>query len=399
MITERTKALLSRSRYASIKLTVRDVVMLDCITNGKTMLRKWNLLPDFKCGVIGSPGSGKSLSAGLICLRDHMMCGETCWSNLFIKATLPITEKVEKVIKEYEDFTGQVIKREPVIYQSEQLDPALFLSENPPYRNGVVCVDEVNIEIADAYRATMNQSLAASDTIQLFRKMRSALYVTCISETYMPPRLRENIDSYIRTRDFAFINTSERYGQPQGNDIQWSMFNITERYAGVDNRYPQLKDPFFTATIDSHSMWGIVDTWERKKRRKYVHALFDRSQEGNAEAGLDNLADDAEVEISQSATVEDEKDTWGWLLYHPFVQKMKADGKEVSGRDLLDRLFPDKPESLRVSGEEVLEYFATRLNPMKRRRQSGYFYQFDRFTSDFLDDPPTHTNQLAGAIP
>jgi hypothetical protein len=85
MIANAVKALLCREPYRSIKLTVRDVVMLHSISSpGLTLLRKWNLSRDVAYALIGDRGTGKSVSGAAIVLRDGMMVGDPCWSNLQI---------------------------------------------------------------------------------------------------------------------------------------------------------------------------------------------------------------------------------------------------------------------------------------------------------------------------
>lgn len=395
MIPNAVKALLSRDPYRSIKLTVRDVVMLHLISHGMVIFRKWNLGRDLIYILIGDRGSGKSLSGGMVCLRDYMMVGEPVWSNLRVVAKLPCGDAIEVLLREYEDFTGQEIERAPVIYQSEELAPAKLLSKNPPYKGGMIFVDEVNIELADALRATMNQALASSDTVQLLRKMLSGLTGTCISEMFLPPRIREAVDVYIRVHDYAFINSSDRYGQRQGVDQELAIYPVTGKLAGYDNRFSETKQAWQTIRLHGKSLWKIVDTYDRRERHKHVtRSLYADEEEYNEEQEAEAPLSETEVQIEQSEMIKADHANWDWMYNHPFIRKMIETGAEVTEAELMDKLAPDAPEH--VTGSEVLDHFIHYLNPMKRRSNSRYHYHFDAFTRRELAGK--QSQELASAL-
>lgn len=376
MIPNAVKALLCREPYCKIPLTVKDVVMLHCISSpGMTIFRKWNLGRDVIYVFIGDRGSGKSVSGGTICMRDNLMVGEPVWSNLQVTATLPINDDLELLIREYESFTGQQIKRQPAVYRSDELDPAKLLSNEPPYRGGMILVDEMNIELADSLRSTMNQALATSDLVQLLRKLQSGIVGSCISEMFLPPRVREATDVYIRTHDYAFINESERYGQRQGVDYEWSVFPVTGKLAGYSHRFSETKEPWAKLRLHGKGMWGIVDTLQRKERHKHVSKSLYAMEEEEAEK---NLAEaplaDIDMKILQSEVVKSDNEEWGWLYNHPFIHKMLETCAEVRATELLDNLAMDVP--IHLDKKEVLKHFETYCNPNKRFSAGQPVYSF-----------------------
>lgn len=379
MIANAVKALLCREPYRSIKLTVRDVVMLHSISSpGLTLLRKWNLSRDVAYALIGDRGTGKSVSGAAIVLRDGMMVGDPCWSNLQIKAVLPINDDLEQLIREYEEFTGQDIERRPVVYESQELDFKKLLSTNPPYRGGWIYADEMNITMADSLRATMNDALATSDFMQLLRKLESGLVASCISEMFLPPRVREGIDVYIRTHDCAFINSSELYGQRQGMDYEWAIFPVTGKLAGYDHRFTESKEPWQKVRLHGKSLWGIVDTLARKKREKHVkHSLYEADQVEEQVEEAEAPFGDIDMEMVQSETVKADHMEWDWLYYHSFIRQMMTDGQWVKRTDLLDKLAMDAPYG--VTAENVLEHFEKTLNPDRRYSGGQIVYRFNAF--------------------
>jgi hypothetical protein len=365
MIPEKVKALLSRPDYRGLPLTVRHVIKLHCMfTPGNLILRRWNVGADVATGVVGDRGTGKSVSAATIATKDHMMVGEPCWSNLAIRGVLEITDDVEILLREYEEFTGLLIERKPVIYQSQPLDMVLFLSEHPPYHRGVVLIDEINITLADAWRSMTNQALAASDSMQQLRKVQSALLFTCISEMAVPNRIRDGADVYIQTRDMAFINESSYYGQQQGMDYEWKVFPMTGKLAGYANTYAELGRPYQVMRMHGRSSWGLIDTYARQKREKHVSSLYSHPDK--------DIAADMPV-VVENDTVEKDRALWGWMYQHPYIQDMMATESEVERYELLDALRPEAPSGL--VDRDIEKHFTDYLNP-RYRWSGGHKYYF-----------------------
>jgi hypothetical protein len=356
---------------------------------GFTYFRKWNVLTDWAIGLIGERGSGKSTTGAHICVHDCMMLNFPCWSNLKIRARLVIDERMEQALWEIEHVTGIELKyNAPVIYESLPLDAETLLSPECPYRGGYIYVDELNIELSDAWRTMSNDALASSDLMQTLRKLQSALLFSCISEMFVPNRVRDAADVYFRLQDYSFINESNLYGQRQGLDYKMDMYLMSSRFAGTRNMFSSTHQPYMTMQVHGKNLWGIVDTWDRKARKKHHSRLYgDKTKDETTieeVVGGETIPDD-ELEIVQSQIVEDEQKEWGWLYRHPFIREMLATGREIKQGDFLDRVAKDAP--VQVSKPAVIAHFEDYLNPNKRRASSGTMYSFGEY--DRLH-PPAH---------
>ena len=373
MIPDKVKIILSSPEYRGKSLTVRHVVKLHCMyAKGNLIFRRWNVGPDIALGIVGDRGTGKSVSAATIAMKDYMMLGEPCRSNLKITGKLEITDDIEQLLSEYEEYTGMPIERKPVVYESQPLDMTLFLSPSPPpdYYGGVFLVDEINIALADAWRSMTNQALAASDAMQQLRKLQAAFIFTCISEMFVPNRIRDAADIYVQTRDCAFINGTPWYGQRQGIDYEWKVFPMTGKLAGYANTYPELGRPYQVLRMHGRRSWGLIDTYERQKRERHITSLYSHPER--------DISVDIPVVIEDS-NVANEKAAWGWLYDHPFVQEMMVTGDEVERYELLDNLRPEAPSGM--GDREIEKHFVDYLNPRYRWSGGHKYYFFKGFLS------------------
>ncbi len=376
MLSQRTRERLCRlkAKYRGQRLpalTVRDVLLLENVDN--TLFRIWNALDDLAVLIVGDRGSGKSLTEGLIAFADYMVLGMPCWSNLSIRYAVDIDEELERILREYSAVWGLPIKREPVVYESLPLDIGLLLGDNPPYKHGVIVVDEVNMEMGDAWRAMTNQALRSSDFMQTLRKLQSAFVCTCISESFVPNRIRDAMDVDLHVQDLAFSNSSPFFGCQQGYYIEWQVYAMSNRIAGSEYRYDQTGQPINVVHLNARKLWGSIDTWDRKRRSKYVVSAYGTkgaadSEEAKARPG------DIQAEIAESRVVEDVRERWGWLIYHPFVQELSNSGATITNFELLDRLAEDIPAG--IEDEEVLAAFERYLNPRKTYSAGRKYYSF-----------------------
>ncbi len=267
-----------------------------CELKDAAILRRWHLNRDVVTGCIGERGSGKSLSAATMAFTDHMVHGEPCWSNMHISVSVVVDEAT---FQKYEAMTGLKIKREPAVYESQELDFNRLLSFAPEYQNGVFLIDEINIALADARRAMTNQALAASDFIQQLRKLQSALIFTCINEMFVENRIREATDCFIQMRDTAFLGQNMAMHKKQGVDFEWRLYPMTGKLFGYDAVYAKTQKVHSTVYLHGKPLWGIMDTYERQKREKY------KSSTPVKEVPLPT--------ITESPVIVAERDEWGWL--------------------------------------------------------------------------------------
>lgn len=162
--------------------------------------RKWLLKPPFATlrtgrlkqrsliiGFIGARGSGKSVGASKMAIWEYMLAGYDVWSNMDISFTL--------------NYKGKPIKE----YRSKPLDDISLTNLDDIYQNGLLLVDEVNMEFSEARRSMSNKNLMFSYILQQLRKRRMNLIWTAQSEMHCDDRLRFQSDFIILCKDMSLV--------------------------------------------------------------------------------------------------------------------------------------------------------------------------------------------------
>lgn len=216
---------------------------------------------DIIIGLIGDRGGGKSIGGAQIAIRDHMLDGEPCFSNLNLNVNMTIDEKRAA---EYKVVPGTVQ------YQSQELDMVKFMRFDPIYRGGVYLVDEINIAMADARRAMSSQNLGANDVGQQLRKQKMAFIYTCIKESYVDIRIRDMTDFFIMTKDAAYVSDNMTSGG-EGHSFYWSIYPMTDKAAAIMRTYQKYTGgpAPHSRVVPGRAWWDAIDTWEYQTRRKY----------------------------------------------------------------------------------------------------------------------------------
>lgn len=382
LVTKRLRRILESPGYRELfaetnEFPLRHAIHLACkYIPGFTLFRKWNILRDVAYGFIGDRGTGKSTTQADLAIHDHMMLEEPCWSNLKIRAKLKIDNHMDQALWEMEQITGIEIKTDPLpIYESLPLDPNLLLSPECPYQGGCIVVDEINIELADSWRTMSNDALASSDMMQTLRKLKSAFIFSCISEMFVPNRIRDAVDIYFKLQDYAFVNESQLYGQGQGHDFKLEMYPMTGKFAGYRNTFARLREPYLTLQVHGRDLWGIVDTWDRRERQKHTSSLYKQLvQDAVSEVQESDTMTEHDYEVAQSEIVRTTENEWGWLLNHPFIRKMYETGAQVRASELIANLASDVPKG--VDKQSLLAHFELYCNPDKRFSAGQRIYSF-----------------------
>lgn len=239
-----TIALQAHSLHSIVKHSVR------------ALIRRYHLNRDWIIGLIGTRGSGKSLGAANIAVRDFMMDGDKCWSNMQICHTVKVPDQVAK---HYGLDEGGEIE-----YKSEYIKKKDFLALDERYRDGILVFDEFNIEYGEARRSIANINLMTDRAIQQLRKLRCGLIYTVLDEMYVDPRIRENTDVFIKCVDTALNPGALREHKTQGKDFEWLIFPITARYIGNGRTFAETKQKVGPIPMEMGSLWNIIDTYERQ---------------------------------------------------------------------------------------------------------------------------------------
>jgi hypothetical protein len=138
-------------------------------------------------GFIGARGSGKSVGASRMAIWEYMLHGYDVWSNMDIAFTL--------------NWKGKPVKE----YHSKPLDDISLTNLDDIYQNGLLLVDEVNMEFSEARRSMSNKNLMFSYILQQLRKRRMNLIWTAQSEMHCDDRLRFQSDFIIMCKDQSLV--------------------------------------------------------------------------------------------------------------------------------------------------------------------------------------------------
>lgn len=204
-------------------------------------------------GFVGSRGSGKSCGMAAIAILEWLLRGQRVWSNM------PIGIKVK-----YGDCQ-KVFTSEPL----EQLD--LLDLEGGLY-GGLAVVDEANMSVAEANRASSSANLDFSYAIQQIRKRGLSVLWTCQGFGWVDNRLRWQTDFVVTCRDEYLINA---HPDGLGARSEWRVSDLsgmTGRFGpdyALDHRYI---NQFEVARVifRNKPFWGSYDTGLLQGSESYI---------------------------------------------------------------------------------------------------------------------------------
>lgn len=266
---------------AAAVLSLRDIIKRDV----RALIRRYHLSRDWIIGLIGERGSGKSLGGGNIAVRDFMMNGEPCWSNMQMKLRVNIDHAQPGGL---------------VLYEAGHIEKQAFLRLDSRYEGGCLFFDEFNLEYGEARRSSANVNLMTDRAVQQLRKLQCGLIYTVLNEMYIDTRIRENTDLFIRCSDTAMKAGNLQGKMEQGVVFEWLLYPMTARVAGLGQTYADTKQPIGPISMSLKHLWGFIDTLERQAvgQTKYSETT------PNALLPLDMQDDPAVIE---------DRDRWGWL--------------------------------------------------------------------------------------
>lgn len=273
----------------------------------RALIRRYHLSRDWIIGLTGLRGSGKSIGAANIVLRDFAMNDEPIWSNQDMRLNV----KVDDMTARYCGMAGGGI----VTYQAQPLEKAEFLNLDSRYEGGCVHIDEPNIEYGESRRSGTNTNLATDTVVQQLRHLQCGLVYSVINEMFVDLRIREATDLFIRCSDVALGADNLRAKMAQGHVFEWELYAMTARVAGNENTYANTHKPLYTHQITMRDLWGVIDTRESQRQtQKY--------------SGAKELLP---VELKEKPEAVEEKNQWAWLYLklEQFYQKHERDGEWI----------------------------------------------------------------------
>jgi len=102
-------------------------------------------------GFIGYRGTGKSASVAKIIIEDYLLSGRNAWSNM------PISVEV---------FYKDAHK----LFETKPMPKLKLLEGDTEFRNGVMVLDEINMEVAESSRFMSSTNLDFTNQLQQIRK-------------------------------------------------------------------------------------------------------------------------------------------------------------------------------------------------------------------------------------
>lgn len=190
-------------------------------------------------GFIGPRGSMKSLSASAMTIIDYLIPGYNVWSNMNIGWGL--------------DYLG-----EKLIYQTQDLNKKKMMNFN--LENGLVFVDEINLEFSEARRSMTNKNLTFNKLIQQIRKKQINMIYTVQSELWIDNRLRWQTDIFIKCQDSRMRPGGNRLPHLWGEVGYWSIYDMSGILGA--GSYFQTQRPVKTLKFYGKQWWNTYNTFE-----------------------------------------------------------------------------------------------------------------------------------------
>jgi len=284
--------------------SIEEIVQFEA----EALFRRYHLNQDWIVGLVGERGAGKSLGGANIVIKDYMMNIEPCWSNMFMKLDVEVSDEDARL---YGLEQGGV-----ATYESGHIEKQAFLALDSRYEGGCLFFDEFNLEYGEARRSVANVNLMTDRAVQQLRKIQCGLVYTVLNEMYVDVRIRENTDIFIKCIDVAYKPANLAQQMRQGVVFEWMIYPMSQRVAGIGQTYGDTNVPIGPVRITLKHMWESIDTLERQA------------------AGRMSYTDKKEllpIEMKEDPVVVQERDRWGWLdgRITAFYEKHVDDGELI----------------------------------------------------------------------
>ncbi len=187
-------------------------------------------------GFVGIRGSGKSVGAARTIVLDGLLKGRPVWSNMLIEVQL-LTDD------------GRVALR------TRDLDELAMGNLDTKYRNGIVYLDEVNINYAESRRSMSKANLSFSRILQQIRHRQLDVIWSAQSEMHCDERLRWQTDIFVQCSDVSIKNPKVGIGEYS----RWILYDLS----GIIKGEPPIgsQDAVFKRlTMWNRPWWHVYDT-------------------------------------------------------------------------------------------------------------------------------------------
>jgi hypothetical protein len=285
-------------------LSLNDIIQYEL----PPLFRHSHLRMKPKIGIFGQPGGGKSTLMAIINMLDFMVQTEPCWSNIHVKYAFDITD---------ETASKYGLKGGQATYEARRLDTYKMYRMDPEYRRGLLSLDEINVNIADAYKSQTNVNFYFDQVDQQLRKDENGLTYTSIHEMWVDPRVRDITDIMIKCKDTARTPEGLAARKKEGIDIEFWVYPMTDYLTG--HSYSETGEKLGPYYLHARQWWGIFDTFQKQATgQKYARDIFEKT---------------TPLEVGENQMAIEEYSKWGWL--YDKVRDLKDEGiNEITSPEL-----------------------------------------------------------------
>jgi len=262
------------------------------LNHGRYMFKHPWLDRELIIGLIGTKGDGKSFGAAIIAIVEFGLDNIPIFSNLDIKQGIEVPDA--------EANSYGFKKGGNLAIASQKLERDALLKLDERYRNGCLVIDEINMEFAEARRATSNNNLATDRMVQEIRHLKMSLIYTVIHEMWIDNRIRDMTDIFIRTQDTALSPEGLQGHKPAGVDFRWEIYPMTRYLNGMT--YSETGKKIGPIFIHAKPFQGCMDSYKLQAVGTFKYGK-PNPQEQNVPL----------PDVREGETTFEVREKWGWL--------------------------------------------------------------------------------------
>jgi hypothetical protein len=321
------------------------------------LLKRERIKKDLIIGCIGERGGGKSGSGAVLSIIDFAMDGIPIFSNMKIALDIEVDDPTAQ---KYGLSHGGTAK-----YRSIPIDMPALLRFDEKYRNSLIFLDEVNVEVSEARRAMSNTNLFSNKLTQELRHLESAIIFTCISEMAVDPRWRDIVDCYLRCEETAYYTANIAAKKDIGVDFKWLVYLMNRCFNG--RTYADIKKPEKEAIFHFMPWRGCYNDTEFQGQGQMKYGVNIKKDNGE-KMNVGSLS------MEDGQVVREYKDQWAWFepIYLRMVEGndslIKADEITQDPRVLAKRIPPD-----RIS-RHLKEVYGVTTRKITERGETSRYY-------------------------
>lgn len=195
-------------------------------------------------GFVGARGSGKSAGAAKTVVLDYLLKGKKVWSNMDIGVDLMVKGKITPL-------------------RARNLEEFSLIALDDMFHDGLVYLDEVNVNFAEARRAMSKTNVAFAQILQQIRHRKLDVIWSALSEMHCEERLRWGTDVFVQCSDISISQHNCGIGELS----RWVAYDMSGVVQGKTPTSAQ-DGQFFTGVCWNKPWWNAFDTTQMQGMKK-----------------------------------------------------------------------------------------------------------------------------------